>query len=78
IVFSEKELGQIESLLAAGIRKELKESLVLRGSPDIEHGFRIRLLGESVQYDFSDESISHAMMQYLKPRLREILERKNV
>jgi len=77
IVFNEKEKTQIERLLFAGIRKELKNTLVLSGSTEIGHGFRIGMKGESVQYEFTDESISQTLKQYLKPRLKEILEKGN-
>jgi vacuolar-type H+-ATPase subunit E/Vma4 len=77
IVLNEKEKARIENLLFAGVRRELKSTIVLGGSPDIEHGFRIGLKGESVRYDFTDEGVSQTLMQFLKPRLREIMEKGN-
>ncbi|MBN1895927.1 hypothetical protein JW906_15680 [bacterium] len=77
ISVSDEDLASIEKLLFAGTRKELKKTLVLHGSPDIEHGFRIGLRGENVYYDFTDESIAQTLKQFLKPRLKEVLDRNN-
>jgi V/A-type H+-transporting ATPase subunit E len=77
IILNNKDRRQIENLLFLGIHDKLKKTLTLDGSPDIEHGFRIGLKGESVTYDFTDESISQILKKYLKPRIREILEKSN-
>lgn len=74
---SDKEQASIEKLLFAGTHKELKKTLILRGSPDVEHGFRIGLKGENVYYDFTDESIAQTLKQFLKPRLKEVLDQDN-
>jgi V/A-type H+-transporting ATPase subunit E len=77
ISLNEKEKGQLENLLFAGLRKEMKNTVTLGGSRGIEHGFRIGLKGESVRYDFTDEGITQILLQFLKPRLKEIVEKEN-
>jgi V/A-type H+/Na+-transporting ATPase subunit E len=75
ITLNDGDFKKVESLLFSGLREDLKNGLMLGTSPDIERGFRIGVQGEGVRYDFTDESISQTVRQYMKPRIREILEK---
>jgi V/A-type H+-transporting ATPase subunit E len=74
ITLSEAETKQLEDLLFTGVGEELKDSVFIRASKDITHGFRIGMKGDSVYYDFTDESITEALMAFLQPRLKSILD----
>ncbi|HDQ45587.1 MAG TPA: hypothetical protein ENN17_08845 [bacterium] len=74
IVLKEADLKKLEAALHGGVRKALKETLTLRPGSEISGGFRIRLQGEDVYYDFTDEAIADALKLFLKPRLKEILD----
>jgi len=77
IIVSEKDKKKLEEHLFAGVKGQLKESITIKTSSEIAHGFRIGLKGENVYYDFTDESIMDMIRMFLNPRLNEILDRKN-
>ena len=71
---NEDEAKKLEDLLFSGVGEELKDSVFIRASNDIAHGFRVGMKGDSVYYDFTDESITEALMAFLQPRLKAILD----
>ena len=71
---NEDEAQKLEGLLFAGVGEELKDSIFIRASNDISHGFRIGMKDDSVYFDFTDESITEALMAFLQPRLKAILD----
>ena len=74
LTLNEDEAEKLEGLLFSGVREELKDSIFIRASNDISHGFRIGLKDDSVYFDFTDESITEALMAFLQPRLKAILD----
>lgn len=75
IIINDKDKNELEKLLFAGLKNELKDSVNIRVSTDISNGFRIGLKGEQVYYDFSDEAIADVLKSLINPRLKEILEK---
>lgn len=73
VEISKKDLKTLESVLFEGIKKDMKEGIVLKPSEDLSGGFRVGLKGDDVYYDFTDESITDLLMSFLNPRLNEIL-----
>ncbi len=52
----------------------LREGIDLKPSEDIRGGIRVRLVGEDLEIDLSDEAISDLLLQNLLPRYRNIVE----
>ena len=77
IEVNEKDKKKLEKLMFEGISKDLKDAILVKPSPDMEHGFRVGMKGEDVYYDFSDESIAEMLKGFLNPRLNDILDGKN-
>ena len=52
----------------------LREGVELVGSSEIRGGARVRLVGEDLEIDLTDEAISKLLMKHLLPRYRAIIE----
>lgn len=60
--------------LVLGITGEmLREGVELDLSPDVRAGIKVRLVGEDIQIDLTDEALSDLLLKYLLPRYREIV-----
>jgi V/A-type H+-transporting ATPase subunit E len=60
--------------LVLGINNEmLREGIELLPSSDIKGGIKVRLVGEDMEIDLTDETISNLLLKYLLPRYREII-----
>jgi len=58
-----------------GISAELlREGIEIKPAGDDKPGIRVRLAGEDIEIDLTDEAISEAMMRYLLPRFRYIVQ----
>jgi len=77
IELSEEDKKNLEELLFTSIKKDLKKTITLHVSGDVNKGFRIGQKGEDVYYDFSDETIASMLKRFLNSRLIEILDRKD-
>lgn len=75
IVLNDKDKDQLEKVLFSGVKDDVKQSINIRVSRDIAHGFRIGMKGDQVYYDFSDESIAEVLKSLINPKLKEILEK---
>jgi len=74
VVISDKDKEQLEKVLFAGLKDDLKNKISIRVSSDISSGFRIGMEGEQVYYDFSDESIAETLKSLINPKLKAILD----
>lgn len=52
----------------------LREGVELVPSSDVEGGARVRLVGENLEVDLTDETVHKILMRHLLPRFRAILE----
>ena len=73
IIVAKADKKNLEKVLFAGLKKELKDSVILKTGHGISGGFRIGKKGEDVYYDFTDESIAALLKSFLNPSLNEIL-----
>ena len=70
---TEKGQGRMHHL-ALGISGDmLREGVDLKPSEDISGGIRIRLVGEDLEIDLSDQAISDLLLQNLLPRYQAIV-----
>lgn len=56
-------------------REKLGDSVEIRSNGSIGGGFRVSLVDEHAQHDFSREAIAEAMSRFLRPHLSEIVLR---
>ena len=52
----------------------LREGIDLKPAADIRGGMRVRLVGEDLEIDLTDEAISDLLLQNLLPRYRDIVD----
>jgi len=74
VLLNEKDRDKLEKAVFGDIKKEAKEYLKLKESKSVKKGFRIGEKGKESYFDFTDEAISEAFMQYLNPKLVEMLD----
>jgi V/A-type H+-transporting ATPase subunit E len=69
------ELKERATRAVLGITGEmLREGVELIPSSDVEGGARVRIVGENLEIDLTDEAIHRVLMKHLLPRFRRILE----
>jgi V/A-type H+-transporting ATPase subunit E len=51
----------------------LREGVELKPSRDLNRGIRIRLIGEDLEIDLSDQALSDLLLENLLPRYRAIV-----
>jgi V/A-type H+-transporting ATPase subunit E len=60
--------------LVLGLSQDmLREGIELQSSTDVRGGIKVRLIGNDVELDLSDEAISDLLLKFLLPRYREIV-----
>lgn len=70
---NEAQAKQLEAVLMAGVKKEMKAGVTLKPSTDLAAGFRIGLKGEDLYYDFSDASVAELLRAFLNQRINTIM-----
>jgi V/A-type H+-transporting ATPase subunit E len=75
IMLSEVDHENLQAVLFAGLRAELRNAVTLRASNRVSKGFRIGLKGEHAYYDFSDSAIAETLQVFLSPVLNTILNK---
>jgi V/A-type H+-transporting ATPase subunit E len=73
IMLNKDDIKQVEKYLFSRLKDRVRDSVTLRTTGDLTHGFRIGMKGEDVYYDFSDESIRDMIRMFINPRLNKIL-----
>lgn len=82
-IFDTNESGEVDlskegkqrlQHLVLGISNEmLREGIELKPSEGVKGGIRVRLHGEDIDIDLTDEALSDLILKYLLPRYREIV-----
>ena len=73
VTVTEAQAKALESVLFAGVKKEVKDGVTLKPSSDLSGGFRIGVKGSDVYYDFSDASVAELLRHFLNARINAIL-----
>ena len=62
--------SQLVKSLATGL---LRSGITLVPTDEIKNGAKVRLVGDQLEIDLSDEMISELLLRHLTPRFREIM-----
>lgn len=73
-VVNPQQIDKLKSLVFSRLREELKEGVVIKTSPRVTRGLRVKLEKEEVYYDLTEEGIFQMLKEFLSPRLVEIIE----
>jgi len=55
-------------------QRMLREGVEIIPSSEVSGGARVRVVGEDLEFDLTDEALSKLLMKHLLPRYRSILE----
>ena len=66
---------EISAYFLTLLSEALQSGVDVRGDASIVRGFRVSVRGESVEHDFSEEAITEAICQLLRPDLAAIVRR---
>ena len=70
---SSKDKQKLQKLLLDALGDQAKEKIEIKVSKTIECGFRIGIKGESLYYDFTDESILESLKEFLNPAISSMI-----
>jgi len=74
VIINESEKEKLVAFLQSSLKKELENEVEIKTSNRIDKGFRIGIKEQDVYYDFTEESISAALKEFLNPALARLLE----
>ncbi|HJO94283.1 MAG TPA: hypothetical protein QF753_12855 [Victivallales bacterium] len=77
LMFSAKDLEEMTKLLRTNLFKNLKEKPEILKGHDFTTGVKIGFKGQNVFFDFSDNTITDIIAEYVGPRLTSILHGEN-
>jgi V/A-type H+-transporting ATPase subunit E len=69
------ELDEVMRSAVLGISDTmLREGVEIIPSSEVSGGARVRVVGDNLEFDLTDEAISKLLLKHLLPRYRDILE----
>ncbi len=73
VLLNPAQAETLQAALEAALAADLRDRVDLRPVPAIKGGFRIKVSGADVAYDFTDEALAEAMTAFLSPKLAAIV-----
>jgi V/A-type H+-transporting ATPase subunit E len=74
IQINDSEKSNLMKVLQSGLKDTLKNEFEIKVSNRINKGFRIGIKDEDVYYDFTDESITSSLLEFLNPTLQKLVK----
>ena len=74
VLLSPAQQKEVTDALLADFAAETRKGVEIKGDETLGAGFRISLVGDKVEHDFSDKAIAQALSHLLRPRLAEIVK----
>ena len=74
ILISEENLQNIQDYVVGQMSAEIKKGVEIKPSSQIAAGFRISEKDGSAFFDFTDRGLAEFLMEYLNPRIAELLK----
>ncbi|MBI4706791.1 MAG: hypothetical protein HY761_02555 [Candidatus Omnitrophica bacterium] len=74
ISLNKDQFKDIEAGLFAVLKEEVKKQVILRSQDDLHSGFVISFDSGKSQFDFSDKALASYIGEFLKPKLKDILD----
>jgi V/A-type H+/Na+-transporting ATPase subunit E len=75
VLLGTDDLGEMVRLFANRYRDTLAHGVELRLDDTVDKGFRLVVVGEHVEHDFTLDAIAETLSRHLRPHLAEILPR---
>jgi len=77
VLLNETDLTELQALLLDKTHAGLSEAVAFKIDKGISKGFRIGRQGDHVYYDFTDQSLTDFLREFLNPSITELLNRDN-
>jgi len=74
ILVNDDRSGSLATFVQNQAEQMLREGVQLRSSRAVNDGFRVRLADQNVEIDFTEEAVTAALMRFLAPKFRKIIE----
>jgi V/A-type H+/Na+-transporting ATPase subunit E len=74
VLLPSERCQELEAALKARLADSLVKQCSIAPAPGIRGGFQLRLEGDEILYDFSDEALAEAMGTFLSPKLVALLK----
>jgi V/A-type H+-transporting ATPase subunit E len=68
-----KAAHEFEKFVASQAAAMFEQGVSVQLDPSVQHGFRMRLEGNNVEIDMTDEGVSAALMRFLAPKFRKLI-----
>ena len=75
ILLSPKQQKDVVDYFMSEYGKAVRKGLEIKADNTIIAGFRVSMVGEGVEHDFSEEAIAEAICQLVRPQLAEIVRK---
>ena len=49
----------------------LRQGVSLNADRSLTHGFRVQIVGDDIEINFTDEAVTAALMRFLAPKFRQ-------
>lgn len=73
ILLNHKQQKEVVDFLMAEYGEAVRKGIEIKADSSIVSGFRVSVVNEEIEHDFSDEAITEALCQLLRPKLAEIV-----
>ncbi|WKC57682.1 V-type ATP synthase subunit E [Borrelia sp. P9F1] len=74
VMLNESDLSDLLALLRAEVGEKLKGDVEVKPFKGINKGFKVQERDGSLHYDFTSETISDILFEYLNPRFKELIK----
>jgi hypothetical protein len=71
---ADDETGSLQSFLKGQVSEMLRAGVSLQADRSVTHGFRVQIVEEHVEIDFSDEAVTAVLMRFLAPKFRQLID----
>ena len=75
LVTIDDQQQEVAGLFMANLAENLRAGVELKSDSNLAGGFRVAMVDENVEHDFSDEAIADALGQLVRPVLADILKK---
>ncbi len=67
------ESKPLEEFIRGEAAEMLRQGVCLQADRSLTHGFRVQLVDQNLELDFTDEAVTAALMRFLAPKFRQLI-----
>ena len=73
VLLSNDQQQQVRQHVVARFAEALKDGVTLTGDSSVVSGFRVAIVGDNIEHDFSEAAITDALCELLRPHIARIV-----